>query len=689
MKQCNAFQAFFSKFIIVCFVIVASTISVSRLFITVDHQINFDTHYHAFVFRFFDFISLLLVIVIFLLIHLCKKVVPALSKRAIELIAFCFTAAVGISALLLFHNQIFLDSSELFTIAETINQSSFKGLDPSLMGYMQRFPFQYAYVLFIRIYLSLFNNNAETLMKLTQIIIYAISNVFVIKTIFLKKRATEAGYLFILLLIIWPMPILMCNYLYGFSLGLSFTQIAIYYFFKGCSTKSFKRIMVSVIIQIIAVIFKENFKLIFIVMILYYLMTCNGKFVKNLLCTSVLILGMLITTPVNQITAYAIDKVSLSSGESLLYYTVMGGVKTGEEKLVTRAETIPGAFDGYVSAWDYSATDNSKNDQIMKEDLNSQFTYFIQNPSKSWNFYSNKFLTTFNDCDYMLKTYLNSYNADFERNALEKSLDNGNLAIAVDVSGNLFTLLLFIGLVGTLYSFNRRAVFYHLIILGGFAYLMLLETKSFYFYPFLTLAMPMAAIGLQAVSTRFESISFKEISKQKKGLIAFVLIGIVVVGIFYSKQNMLKPMELNDNTTHYEYHTFTQNIVVGANDRCDLIEIHYFGYLNSDKLNVTFSNDSSHKQNYSIKLNTVDQVMSIVPEEGAFLPGNYQLTVFKAGNSSDGFGFITKPEDHVVLDYYQLSSTLWHYYPSSYHKDNDINHMYYYSGIIDLGMNNK
>lgn len=659
----NIVKKAFLYLLMACTFCAASFICVTRLFVTVDFPINMDSNYVACLKYFFDFPSFILsiiLIILFLFLFYKLRIHNHIKKQHLEIIIFIWVFLVGIFTQKLFEMQSFEDGYFILQAALSFLNSGKDTFISSYGSYFRYFPYQIGFLGFVTLVASLTDNVVNTI-QIFQVFIFAIACVIFSKLFNDNKRKI----IYFSLLVLFYTPIAMCCYFYGFSLGLSFAMISIYFVNKYLNTKYNINLIYSMIFLVLSILFKTNFTLLVIAYIILFLLEENiirVKFLQVACCIAV----VFITNSFNSFVGNQIYGLDVSNKQTMLAYMVMGGIHTGEEEYRIRDNSLPGRFDGYV-------TGPLDEKDLIVSDLINQVKYISNNPAEALKFYWYKAISTFNSNDMNAKLYLASNNTvALDENRYISSLNGGKLSLMIDLANNLFMFLYFIGMIFSVKSNDKIAVLAKLIFVGGISHVMLLETKPIYFYPWIMLSLPSAVNGLIMIG---ENI-YKKVNIEKKSKIILALvIGVCLIGTVYNLHDRLFETKLDQITIDKQDYYFIQKFTF-KEANINVITGGYFGYLNDDKITVQLLLDNKDITE-EIEVNNDINLREIYIKKknnSNFANGDYTLVMKKEGQSSTIFGFLSNDEKNT-LRFYKKDRKLFIYYDDPMPNDNVNEHI--------------
>ena len=410
------------------------------------------------------------------------------------------------------------------------------------MDYFTRYPFQYGFILFIRlIYILVGENLLIPMYRLVSFGIYSIAMVFTFKLCeqWFDHLFSPCGFLFITLF--WYIPIAYTNYVYGFSIGLSCCLIAIYCYYHWIKKDSRKYLLFSLLLLLIAITLKPNYLIVLLAIIVHQLFIHSSikKKIITIICVGLTIAFQ--STGI-EFMANVFDSVSVKELVPRSAWILTGAPHFEQSSVPLYDYTLPGYFNGYNSKLELEGrTEESITEQVNK-DLGEMIEYIKSNPVSALSFYKDKLLLTWNNSDFLITPF--SFVHYFEKtdslNAVQRSYINSWYPVLLEWSNVGYLLVMVCFLFGV--WFYRKDEFCYLfgIIIGAvFVYHFFAETKSSYIYPFITMVLSIAAGGIQRFGAYLDGCLSLKSGKVKLSI--FIAFGILVSSL-YNPTNVLEPI---------------------------------------------------------------------------------------------------------------------------------------------------
>lgn len=401
------------------------------------------------------------------------------------------------------------DQLKLIDISREFENHDFTSLETN--GYLDRYPFQIGTVLVLELIYRIFGDS--------QVVVFQVCNVLAATgTIYIIYRITnflfhneKINKIYLLLSLLCYPLIIFTTFVYGNICGLFFAILAVYLaMLYGKKEKKYLYMFFSTISIIIAILFKKNFIIFLVAIIIYYLFLLvfshksetskwrfNWRLLIGIVCT--LISFNIINSLPSQIMYYR-SGISLSDGIPMYSYFYMG-----MEDNEIRA---PGWYTAStLETYSEAEFDTDVAKEISKENIVNRVIYFKNNPTYAFEFYQYKYMSTWLHPDFQTIWANLSTDEDFvnriENNNTLNSILYGDIKDNLLDFGNVYQSLIYIMvLIYFLTTFNKKSIHNILLIIifiGGVLYHLISETKGFYVVIFFVLLLPYASYSIYTV----------------------------------------------------------------------------------------------------------------------------------------------------------------------------------------------
>ena len=345
-----------------------------------------------------------------------------------------------------------------------------------------------------------------------------------------------------LIILLCIIPLTYLSYPYGWQIGMGFSALSILFYVKSFNQtnilKSIGQTITSLIVLVIACLFKTNFIIIAIAYALTTLIHLFNHHKSIHIIRSLLIwIGLFIALNAN----------------TWLYSGFIGRYEAGVPKslyLVTglsEGSIGNGWYDGYNEIYVENDYDPDLAASIASDDLSMIIDQWIDDPLSMIEFFKEKFISTFLAKDYQSHAYYYWQQDD----GFNHLYQNGWFYQFSYGINNLAFIWIFLGLTIISFIWMRHPkddasivqTLLCLCLLGACGYHLLFETKAIYIYPLITLVLPLASLGISHV-VEYVQVS-KLLFKWKHLSIAGVFL--LVLALIYNHSPMIYTM----NTTNY------------------------------------------------------------------------------------------------------------------------------------------
>ena len=511
----------------------------------------------------FPIMMMVLTIIILVLVHHFKQ---WLDHHDLFWISMILIILIGIIFLQLEYPSIMIDDARIIEdtamdIYTQIQNGSFH-FDYFDQYYYLKYPWQVTLTLFEVVLHCLSKGNGTMIypwINLFCVIITYICGHTLLK--WLEPNRSLPRNVYGLIILIFITPLTYSSYRYGWQIGMALSAISLLLFtayqrHSDSLNNHYIYLVASLLIWIIACLFKTNFVIIGIAYILTVFIKTWSNHLKSwpvLLLTIGLVL------------------VGLNSN-TWLYSGLIGRYEAGVPRMLYLVTGISegsignGWYDDYNEVYVNVGYDPTKASEIAKADINKRISTFLEEPLSIIDFFSEKFVSTFLAKDYQSHAY---FYWDQE-NKFNQTYENGWFRDLTYTINDLAFLWVWIGLtiiayIAFRYFHDSTALYlapYALSLLGASVYHMVFETKAIYIYPWVTLILPFTALGITRLIDHQWSIKPKQWLKY-----SWIPIGLTILlmaynhlpmvysiaSLNYTDDQMVLPFNPNDPTTY----TFT------------------------------------------------------------------------------------------------------------------------------------
>lgn len=444
-------------------------------------------------------IFILSVLLFFILLRFIIK----LPSKIILLLGTIFYLVLGIYLIMHQNDILRHDALEVYKSAKNLNQFNFSSLK-QLVGYLYKYPHQIGLVTFERVLLFIFGSNNIKALFFVNLILCICDNFLLFKITKLLFNDSNVNKILLVLSFLFLPHIFFILFVYGINYGLFLVLLSLFFLIRFIDDKKWVNLVGTLIPLVLAVIIRSNYIImamtIFIILILDFLRT---KSWKNILLA---ILPFILISLLNGLLVNSYEKASKVSeidGEPKIAWVAMG---LDDNPTYNR---LPGWYDAYVE--NVYTKHNGNEDKITNDSkklINSRLDTFLKNPGYTFNFFKNKFISTWTDS--LFQSVWSGPNSSMP---VEGQSVNGRLMSSIYRGGIAYKILyyyssviLIIIYIGAMISMlisirnirtsNLFILVFTIYLTGGVLFHLIWETKSQYVYPYVYLLLPLTAYGI-------------------------------------------------------------------------------------------------------------------------------------------------------------------------------------------------
>lgn len=444
-------------------------------------------------------IFILSVLLFFILLRFIIK----LPSKIILLLGTIFYLVLGIYLIMHQNDILRHDALEVYKSAKNLNQFNFSSLK-QLVGYLYKYPHQIGLVTFERLLLFIFGSNNIKALFFVNLILCICDNFLLFKITKLLFNDSNVNKILLVLSFLFLPHIFFILFVYGINYGLFLVLLSLFFLIRFIDDKKWVNLVGTLIPLVLAVIIRSNYIImamtIFIILILDFLRT---KSWKNILLA---ILPFILISLLNGLLVNSYEKASKVSeidGEPKIAWVAMG---LDDNPTYNR---LPGWYDAYVE--NVYTKHNGNEDKITNDSkklINSRLDTFLKNPGYTFNFFKNKFISTWTDS--LFQSVWSGPNSSMP---VEGQSVNGRLMSSIYRGGIAYKILyyyssvilitIYIGaMISMLISIrnirtsNLFILVFTIYLTGGVFFHLIWETKSQYVYPYVYLLLPLTAYGI-------------------------------------------------------------------------------------------------------------------------------------------------------------------------------------------------
>lgn len=298
-------------------------------------------------------------------------------------------------------------------------------------------------------------------------------------------------------------------FVYGLTYGLFFALIGLYFLQLYFDKKSWSNLLLSTVFLSLSDIIRNNYIILIITILIVLMLDFLYHKTKKNLAFMVILLASIIAGN-RAISSYyqQVARVDHLDGEPKVAWIAMG---LNDTPIYNR---VAGWYDAYVETvsnehqGDAEAIEEASERQIV-----SRVTYMVKHPDYAWNFFKNKFLSTWTDSlfESIWSGPVTKMPVEGQKitGRLMTSIYQGKLAYQIIYYFSaLLLVVIYVSVLPSIWTQYRQkdgmTVFLLIPLIyltGGFIFHLIWETKSQYVYPYVYLLLPLSALGLDYMMT--------------------------------------------------------------------------------------------------------------------------------------------------------------------------------------------
>lgn len=447
-----------------------------------------------------------------------KKILNKASKKVIIICSIIITSIIGVLWVNFVKAPVIGDQRYVITAARLFAENDFKNIKE---WYFFMHPLQYGCVLGMELIMRLFNSPSNLVFQFINVGFIAASMYLIYKLtdkIYQKESTSKfIGVLYVITLVIPMFNVVV----YGNIFGMFFSLLSMYMLMEFYKDYKIRYIVLSSISMLIAVMFKSNYQIIMIAMVISLAIDLIKKFkIKTLVFLVSIILFSLIANPL----VYKIIEIrtgkEVNNGIPMITYVAMGiqektSRPSGWYHDTSNVESI------YTAAgYDIEKT-KEKSLEIIKERVNA----FCKYPVMMIKFYQDKICSTWIEPAFQTMWWSTpggeyerqpqEYKDYIENNEFLNELLFGKYKSSylkyLDIVQICIYSLSLISVINGLKNnnYNHTNSILLIVFVGGFLFHILWETKSIYVIPYYMMLLPSASNGFEILNDKINEYILK------------------------------------------------------------------------------------------------------------------------------------------------------------------------------------
>ena len=417
------------------------------------------------------------------------------------------------------------DQGMVFNLANAFSKEDYGLVEGK--GYFYMHPLQFGCVLGMELIIKLIGNGEALTFQMinagfiTGIIalVYYLTN-----KIYQNRKVNLNVYLLSGLLLVLP---LYSTVVYGNIFGLFFSLVAVCFLFKFYEHYKVRYIFLMTISMMIAIMFKSNYEIVLIAILISLFIELIKKFkVKVLVAMIALIIGFSATYPIIYTIVEKRSGIEVNEGIPMITYIAMAMLKPYSRNSGWYHDSI-----NVETIYPGNSFDEEKTIEASKEIIINRLKEFYHAPKMMIKFYQDKICSTWIEPAFQTLWWSEPLEVfDGQPEEYKEYILNNELLIGILHGEEHKALIRFLdimqitiftmSMISVIASFKNKTYdnknFILLItFLGGFLFHILWETKSIYVVPFYIMLLPSAADGIENTNIFIKNITSKLFLKIK------------------------------------------------------------------------------------------------------------------------------------------------------------------------------
>lgn len=451
--------------------------------------------------------------------------------------------AVALSFILLTQYKLGSDASKVMKTAYEFLEGDFHQFEQG--EYMFKYPFQSGFMLYMCVFILAFGESAGLIMQIANIVILIVAYYYIGKIVDLFWGQKKAVIATVLMLTVSLPMLFYTTFVYGNYIGFMFAVMAIYQELMLFRDEKLYRVFLTAVFISLAIIFKSNFLIMIIAMLLVGAVEFlrNGKIALMIKFVGIVLAFFIIGNQLVTMVMSAALGFDLPKGMPKTTWIVMGL----EEGVVS-----PGSYNGRSGEifeknnWDYDAANRA-----AKEEIKLMLGKYAKDWRRGLDFFGRKQASQWNEPSFQGFCILWGREQDHQTPAWLQSLVTGKGSVVLLELFNLSQTLVLAGV--CLYLFlcykdnSLQELFFAVIFIGGFLFHTFWEAKSQYTMLYFLLLIPYMVRGyerlLYKLTILIQKFREKEIKVEKQLLLKRALIVICAIIVIVPTVNRLGKMK--------------------------------------------------------------------------------------------------------------------------------------------------
>ena len=417
------------------------------------------------------------------------------------------------------------DQGTVFNLANAFSKEDYAGIEGK--GYFYMHPLQFGCVLGMELIIKLIGNGEALTFQMinagfiTGIIalVYYLTN-----KIYQNRKVNQNVYLLSGLLLVLP---LYSTVVYGNIFGLFFSLLAVCFLFKFYEDYKIRYIVLITLSLMIAIIFKSNYEIVMIAILISLFIEMIKKYnVKLLACILIVLIGFSVSYPLVYSIVEKRSGVEVNEGIPMLTYIAMAMLKPYSRNSGWYHDSI-----NVETIYPGNSFDEEKTIEASKEIIINRLKEFYHAPKMMIKFYQDKICSTWIEPAFQTLWWSEPLEVfDGQSQEYKDYILNNELLIGIlhgeehkviitylDILEITIFVMSIISIISGIKNntYDNKNFVLIITFLGGFLFHVLWETKSIYVIPFYIMLLPSAADGIEVTNEFLKDSILKIINKLK------------------------------------------------------------------------------------------------------------------------------------------------------------------------------
>lgn len=498
-------------------------------------------------------------IVVLLLIYSIQKRI-SLHKNTYFYVGIIFIVffAAALIFILLTRYEIGSDSGKVMGVAYDFMNGDFHQFEPGT--YMYKYPYQCVLMLYMCAFIMIFGESAGVMMQIANIVILIVSYYYIAKIAELLWNRKKTAIAVVLTMAVSLPMLFYTTFVYGNYIGFMFSVMAIYQELMLFKDEKTYRIFLSAGFITLAIIFKNNFLIMIIAMLLVGAVEFmrDKRIVLMVKFVGIVLASFIIGNQLVSVVMGAALGFDLPKGLPKTTWIVMG---------LEEAVVSPGSYNGRSGEiyeennWDYDAANKA-----AKEEIALMLGRYADDWRRGLDFFGRKQASQWNEPSFQCFSILWGREGSYQVPAWLQSFIKGRGSVILLELFDLSQTLVLAGVCLYLFLCNKenslQELIFAVIFVGGFLFHTFWEAKSQYTMLYFFLLIPYMVRGyerlLYKLTELMRQFKGKGINVERQLLIKRTLVAICVIIVIIPAANRLSRMK----TVRYIFAPFSDEELV-------------------------------------------------------------------------------------------------------------------------------